>query len=55
MNEISQKNDWLEACGVEENQIPLSLITHGEWKNEEDFNLWKTSFKKRCGYLSGAL
>ncbi|CAH0121222.1 Purine nucleoside phosphorylase DeoD-type [Paenibacillus sp. CECT 9249] len=40
------KKDWLDVFGVEENQIPLSCIIHGEWNHEENLNLWKDTLKE---------
>ena len=40
------KRDWLDAFGVEEHQIPLSFILHGEWNHEENLNLWKVILKE---------
>ncbi|QCR30731.1 uridine phosphorylase [Lysinibacillus sp. SGAir0095] len=40
------KKDWLDAFGVDEKQIPLSFIIHGEWNHEENLAFWKDLLKK---------
>lgn len=40
------KGDWLEALGVDEEQIPLSFIIHGEWNHEDNLVLWKNILKE---------
>lgn len=40
------KEDWLTALGIEEANIPLSFIIHGEWNHVDNLNVWKSILKE---------
>lgn len=40
------KEDWLNALKVEETQIPLSFIIHGEWNHDVNLKMWKDMLKE---------
>lgn len=40
------KKDWLDALNMEQHQIPLSMVIHGEWNHEENLIRWKEILKK---------
>ncbi|MEN2767870.1 uridine phosphorylase [Ornithinibacillus xuwenensis] len=35
------KEDWMNALGIEEKNIPNTFILHGEWEHEDNLELWK--------------
>lgn len=40
------KEDWLNALKVEETQIPLSFIIHGEWNHDVNLKMWGDMLKE---------
>ncbi|MBO8155695.1 MAG: uridine phosphorylase [Bacillaceae bacterium] len=39
------KNEWLDALGMRENQIPESFIVHGEWSPDENLKWWQAKLQ----------
>ncbi|GGE63371.1 uridine phosphorylase [Priestia taiwanensis] len=40
------QQDWLRVFGVDAHEIPSSFIVHGEWKHEENLQLWSEVLKE---------
>ncbi len=40
------RQDWVQMLGVNENQIPLSFIIHGEWNHEDNLKIWNEILKE---------
>lgn len=40
------RQDWVQMFGVNQNQIPLSFIIHGEWNHDNNLKIWKEILKE---------
>lgn len=40
------REDWIQMLEVNQNQIPLSFIIHGEWNHDDNLKIWNEILKE---------